>query len=116
MLLCTVINSYMQDQFRVEAASLNLHVGGGSYCIVQLFELMDNFATPLTSEYDCLLVSLADLFWCVPSHSIIQSVSIMHECTTCTVKHVTLTSQVERLSVMSQKPMFLHDYNNNLFL
>ena len=106
----------MQVQFGVLAACFNFHGGGGSYCIIQLFEPMDNLDTPLTNEYDCPLVSLTDLFWCVPSHSILQSVSIMHECTTCTVKHVTTTTQVERLSVMSQKPMFVHDYSNNLFL
>ena len=71
--------------------------------MIQLFEPMDNFGTPLTNEYHCPLVSLTDLF--VVCHHI----PFYHACT---VKHVTTTThdQVEQLSVISQKPMFVHDY------
>ena len=81
-----------------------------------LFESVDTFGTQVINEYDCPLLSLICLFRCVLPHSIIQSVSIVHECTpTCMVKHVTTTSQVERLSVRSQKRMFVHDFGNTLY-
>lgn len=111
-----LMNSHVQVEFGVLAACFKVREGGSSYCIIQLFEPMDNFGTPLTNEYDCPLLSLTGLFRCVSSYSVVQTVSIIHECTsTCTIKHVATTSQVERLSIESQKDVFVHDYTNNLF-
>ena len=72
----------------------------------------------ITNEYDCSFLSLSSLFRCVSSLSILQSVSIMHECSpTCVAKRVNSTSQVERQCIASQKIMFVHDFcNNNLYI
>ena len=106
----------MQVSFGVLAACFNVQGEGISYCVIQLFESVDTFGTQVINEYDCPLLSLICLFRCVLPHSIIQSVCIVHECTpTCMVKHVTTTSQVERLSVRSQKRMFVHDFGNTLY-
>ena len=67
--------------------------------------------TPLSNDYDCPLLSLSSLFRCVFSTSIMQSVSIMHECTpTCVVKQVNSAMQVERHSIISPKYLFVHDF------
>ena len=80
----------MQVYFGVLAACFNVQGEGISYCVIQLFESVDTFGTQVINEYDCPLLSLTCLFRCVSPHSIIQSVSIVHECTpTCIVKHVT---------------------------
>jgi len=88
-----------------------------SYCIVQMYEPMDNFGIPILNEFDCPLFSLTNLFRCVVSNSILQSVSIIHECTSsCMLKRVNTASQVEREVVVEQKLQFEHDYcNNNLY-
>ena len=70
----------MQVSFGVLAACFNVQGEGISYCVIQLFELVDTFGTQVINEYDCPLLSLICLFRCVSPHSIIQSVSIVHEC------------------------------------
>ena len=87
-----------------------------SYCLVQLYEPMDSYGILVTNEFDCPLLSLTTLFRCIPSHSIMQTVSIIHECTpSCVFKHTNTSTQVERETVVSQKLLFVHDYSNNMF-
>ena len=80
-------------------------------CLIQLFEPMNSCGVPVTNDYDCPLLSLTSLF---PSTSILQSVSIMHECTSsCQAKSVNSTSQVERQCISSQKLTFVCDFSHN---
>ena len=87
-----------------------------SYCLVQLYEPMDSFGIQVTNEFDCPLLSLTTLFRCISSYSIMQSVSIHHECTpSCVFRHINTSTQIERETVVSQKLVFVHDYSNNLY-
>ena len=107
----------MQGDLGLFVASFSVREGG-SYCIVQLFEPMDSFGIPITNDYDCPLLSLTYLFHCIPAHCILQSVSLIHECSpTCNLQCINTSSTVERLSVSSQKHtcMFVHDFSNNLY-
>ena len=69
-----------------------------SYCRVQLYEAMDSYGILVTNEFDCPLLSLTTLFRCIPSHSVMQTVSIV--------------TQVQRETVVSQKLLFVHNYSN----
>ena len=109
------ISYFMQGDFGLFVASFSVREGG-SYCIVQLFERMDSFGIPITNDYDCPLLSLTNLFHCIPAHYVFQSISVIHECTsTCNLQCVYTSSTVERLSIPSQKHMFVHDFSNNLY-
>ena len=106
----------MQIDHGVLAACFNLQRGEGSYCIIQLFEPMDTFGISVSNEYDCSLLSLSCIFRCVFAHCVLQSVSVVHECTsTCMVKNATSSCIIERISVSSQKQLFVHDYTNNIY-
>ena len=105
----------LQGDFGILAACFQVREGG-SYATLQLFEPMDALGTPLRNEYDCPLLSLTCLFRCIPVHSILQSVSIIHQCSpTCTVQCVSASRTVEILSVPSQTHVFMHDFSNNLY-
>ena len=70
---------------------------GLKYCIVQLYETLDPFGTQVLN---CPLYSLTSTFWCVPSSSILSSVSLFHECFSyCTFSHTNSVSQIERETV-----------------
>ena len=53
-------------------------ISRSSYCRVQLYEAMDSYGILVTNEFDCPLLSLTTLFRCIPSHSVMQTVSIVH--------------------------------------
>lgn len=89
---------------------------GLKYCILQLYESLDSFGTQVLNEYDCPLYSLTSTFCCVPSSSIISSVSFFHECSSsCTFSHTNSVSLVERETVTTHKRMYLHDYQCSLY-
>ena len=53
------------------------------------------------------LLTMTDLFRCIPSHS---PVSVIHECSSsCTYTHIHTTTILERESVDSHHLLFLHD-------
>ena len=102
-ILIQVISYVMKGDFGLYVASFSVREGG-SYCVVLLFEPMDSFGIPITNDYiyiyDCHLLSLTYLFCCIPAHCMLQSVSLIHECSpTC----VNTSSTVHRHSVSSQK-------------
>lgn len=89
---------------------------GESFCVVQQAEQMDSFGIPVCNEYDCPLLTLSNLFRCVPSICISHSLSVMHECSvSCVFRHVNTTATVERREVRTRKLCFVHDFLNNLY-
>ena len=111
-ILVQVISYVMQGDFGLFVASFSVREAG-SYCVVQLFEPMDSFGIPITNDYDCPLLSLTYLFRCIPAHCILQSIFLIHECSpTC----VNTSSTVDRLSVSSQKHVFVHDFIKIIFV
>ena len=106
----------LQVDYGILAACVKVDGQDCSCGIVQLFEPMDSFGTQLSNYYDCPLLSLSCLFQCVFSTSIMQSVSIMHECTTtCVVKQVNRAVQVERHSILSRMNVYVHGVCHNLY-
>ena len=66
---------------------------------------MDTFGTTLihVNEFDCPLFYLTNLFRCIVSHSVSQSISIVHECnSSCTYKTIHAAMQVERQMIQSE--------------
>ena len=105
-----IFNEQRKCANKIVHVSSNFRSIGG---ITILFEPMDTFGIPVSNEYDCPLLSLNCFFRCVFAHCVLQSVSIVHECTsTCMVKNVTSSCIIECLSVSSQKQLFVHNYNN----
>ena len=101
------ISYFMQGDFGLFVASFSVREGG-SYCIMQLFEPMDSFGIPITNDYDCPLLSLTNLFHCIPAHYILQSISVIHECSpTCNLQCVYTSSTVERLSVSAETCLYM---------
>ena len=101
---------------RLIMACFNLRQGEGSYCIIQLFEPII-FGISVSNDYDCPLLSL--LLFSLFAHCVLQSVSIIHECTSnCMVKtsllHVSLNTFLCHHSL--QKQLFVHKYTNNIFM
>ena len=87
-----------------------------SWCLVQLLQPMDSMGIQVCNEFDCPLLTMTDLFRCIPSHSISHSVSVMHECSSsCTYTHINTTTTVERESVDSRHLVFQHDFGSNLY-
>ena len=107
---------FAQVDLGVLTGCFHIQDKGTSYCIVQLYEPMDVSGAPLCNEFDCPLFSLTNLFRCVPSTSIFQSVSIIHQCTsTCMCKLLSDTTQIERQTVTKQMLTFVHDFCNHLY-
>ena len=89
---------------------------GLKYCIVQLFEPLDSFGTQILNEYDCPHYSLTSTFCCVPSSSILSSVSFFHECSSsCTFSCTNSLSEIERETVTTYKFLFIHNYQCSLY-
>lgn len=87
-----------------------------SFCVVQQLEHMDSYGIPVCNEYDCPLLTLSNLFRCIPSICISHSVSVVHECSaSCVFRRIITTAIVERRRVQTQKLSFVHDFSNNLY-
>ncbi len=70
------------------------------------------------NEFDCPQLELSDVFFTVPSSTILKSVSIIHECqSTCKFSFKAAKSTIERETVISNtiKLEYEHDYCANRF-
>ena len=69
------IVDFIQVDIGVVAACFSVPAGKGrphlSYCVIQLYQRMDSFGTPLNNEYDCPLYQ---------SLCVNHTVSVVHEC------------------------------------
>ena len=87
---------------------------GLSYCIVQLLQPMDVLGTQVSNEFDCPLLSLTDVFRCVPSKCICHSVSVLHECSSsCCIKTTNRSTVIERELVQMSQLVFEHDFKTS---
>ena len=89
---------------------------GLKHCIVQVYEPLDSFGAQVHNEYDCPIYTLTNTLCCVSSSSIFSSVSFVHECSSsCTFSRTHSDSQIERETVTTHKPLYLHDYQCSLY-
>ena len=115
--MCNVIDFYLQVDVGTLAACFTAVQEGTSYCMVQLFQPMDSAGTPLHNEFDCPLLQLTNVFYCVPSDCINMSVSVIHECTdSCVFQHQDRLRRYERELIADKNAVvFQHDYSNTLY-
>ena len=100
------IVDFIQVDIGVVAACFSVPAGKGrpqlSYCVIQLYQRMDSFGTPLNNLFQSLCVN--------------HTVSVVHECSSsCMFKSLPVGTQVERRTVMSHKLTFDHDFCNNIY-
>ena len=105
--MCNVIDFYLQVDVGTLAACFTAVQEGTSYCMVQLFQPMDSAGTPLHNEFDCPLLQLTNVFYCVPSDCINMSVSVIHECTnSCVFQHQDRLRRYERELIADKNAVF----------
>ena len=79
---------------------------------------MDALGQRIVNEYDCPFLSMTNLIYCVPSHSVNHAVSVVHECThtcsfvncsarelnmkmySCLILHLYMTGQIKCIALM----------------
>lgn len=87
-----------------------------SYSIVQVLQSIDCFGEYIHDEFDCPLLSLTDLLYCIPSKSITHSVSVVHNCTSsCTFLSSSSTKTVEHELIATTQLVYHHDPANKMF-
>ena len=67
----------------VACFTLTAHAGSSAsgYCMVRTLQQMDALGQVIMNEYDCPLLSMTNLLYCIPSNSVSHSISVVHECT-----------------------------------
>ena len=77
---------------------------------------MDINGEYIYNDYDCPILSLTNLVYCISSEHILQSVSIIHECTTtCVFVTKSVSKRVEHEDVNTSSLAYDHDWSNKLF-
>lgn len=77
---------------------------------------MDVNGENILNEYDCPVLSLTDLIYCIPSQCIKHSISVVHECTTtCTYVTNCISNVIEHETVQTASLIFKHDWKNKLY-
>ena len=87
-----------------------------AYCLVRLLQPMDIFGEPVCNEYDCPILNLSNLIYCIPSTYISHAVSVVHECTT-TCSFITNNSikRIEQENVNVCLISYNHDWSNKMY-
>ena len=68
-----------------------------SFCLVHMLEPIDSFGIPILNEFDCPLLTLIPQFKCISSDCIIQSISVIHQCSSsCKFTLTNIPTIVER--------------------
>lgn len=117
--LCLKLNclSPMQsDSVGLLLACFKEHAYGVSYAIVQLLQFMDNLGEIIINEFDCPLLMLSSLVYCVLASHVDHSISVVHECTD-SCKYVTGqgAKTIEHENVTISQLSYKHDYSNNMY-
>ena len=110
----------MQLDIGLLVACFTLPAPAGSsasgYCIVRTLQQMDVLGQVIKNKYDCPLLSMTNLLYCIPSNSVSHSVSVVHECTDYCIfvnnSGRLHTRRIEHESVESSFSFFKHDLSN----
>lgn len=87
-------------------------------CLVRNMEEIKINDQQLTNEYDCPLLTLSPYITAISPHSILTSLSVVHECTnTCTFIESHATRRVEREVIQENRTslIFNHDWSNDIY-
>ena len=77
---------------------------------------MDNLGEHIMNDYDCPILMMADILFCIPSVSVSHSLSVVHECTnTCVFVSGLASKKVEHEEVNCTQLCYEHDWSNNMY-
>ena len=77
---------------------------------------MDSMGDNLLNEYDCPILTMTNLIYCIPSSSVHCSVSVVHECTdSCVFVSDNVCKDVEHEKVSIAQLCYHHDWSNNMY-
>lgn len=84
--------------------------------MVRPLEKMDLLGEQMMNEFDCPLLSMTNVLYCIPSNTVSQAVSVVHECTnSCTFVKTSVIRNVEHEAVESSDIIFKHDFCNKMY-
>lgn len=77
---------------------------------------MDALGEHIVNEFDCPLMTMSNILYCIPSKWILHAVSIVHECSnTCLYSTTTTSERVEQIDIQTSKLTLTHDWTNKIF-
>ena len=83
--------------FKVQSHGSNI-----DYCMVRQLQHMDLLGEQIMNEYDCPLLSMTNVLYCIPSNTVSQAVSVVHECKdTCSFVQTSVRRNIENEVVKS---------------
>jgi hypothetical protein len=86
---------------------------GLSYSVVRP---LDSMGENLLNEYDCPILTMSNLVYCIPSTSVLYPVSVVHECNnSCVFVSGIISRAVEHEKVDSAQLCYHHDWSNNMY-
>jgi hypothetical protein len=84
-----------------------------TFCLVRVLQPVDNQEC---NEYDCPILSMSNLIYCIPAKHVYHSVSVVHECTnSCSFVTTSIQKRIEQEDVCVSQLTFSHDWSNKLF-
>ena len=87
-----------------------------SFCLAHMLEPIDSLGIPVINEFDCPLLTLIPQFKCISSDCIIQSISVIHQCSSsCKFTLTNILTIVERHQVDQDMLCYVHDYDANIY-
>jgi len=102
----------MQVQYGQLKGCFNVSGGNDGFCIILMFYRVEVKGQQILNELDCPLLEASSHLVTVNSTQIISPVSIIHECTSCTLQAGKKKRKVERQEV---EVNMHHDFKNKLF-
>ena len=89
------------------------HAVQGSYCIVRPFQYMDVGGEAISNEFDCPIVTVTDLIYCISSVTVCSAISVVHKCTASCVFNTNMASRrVEHEDILLPQLLYQHDLSN----
>ena len=89
---------------------------GSRYCLVRLLEEITTDEATLLNSFDCPLINLTNIIYCVPSTFVSHSVSIVHQCTdSCKISRRDTIYQVEQEQLKLPSLVYTHDWSNTMY-
>ena len=77
---------------------------------------MDVGGETISNEFDCPILTVTDLIYCIPSVAVCTAISVVHECTSsCVFKANMASRRVEHEDIQLPQLMYQHDLSNKFY-
>ena len=91
-------------------------MSGSRYCLIRLLEEIRTDETTLLNSFDCPLINLTNIIYCVPSIFVSHSVSLVHQCTdSCKMSRRDAIYHVEQEQLELPSLVYTHDWSNTMY-